>query len=230
MSAYWSNEEFKKVVGISKTISEVIFYFGCPTNQGHYNREFHKTVKELQIDISHLIKGAREKSGFKKEATETILVKGKFKNTKNLKERLIKEGLLKAVCSECNMQPLWNSKELKLHLDHISGDNTDNRIENLRLLCPNCHSQTDTYCGAKGKKEKHAYKYVCKTCGGAKKNSKSENCQTCRNKLHDTKITWPNPEIVLQMTKNEGFVVVGKTLGVSDNAVRKFLKRNNLLE
>lgn len=50
-------------------------------------------------------------------------------------------------CDECGLSDIWNDKKLELHLDHINGNNTDFRKENLRFLCPNCHSQTDTYCG-----------------------------------------------------------------------------------
>lgn len=50
-------------------------------------------------------------------------------------------------CDECGLSDSWNDKKLELHLDHINGNNTDFREENLRFLCPNCHSQTDTYCG-----------------------------------------------------------------------------------
>jgi Zn finger protein HypA/HybF involved in hydrogenase expression len=232
MSSYWSSEEFTEVVKKSNTISEVIRYFGCPTNQGHYSRMFHKSVKELNLDISHLINGARAllvRSGFQKIPTNEILVSGTYKNTKNLKDRLIKEELMINHCYDCGIQPVWNGKELKLHLDHINGDNADNRIENLQLLCPNCHSQTDTYCGSKKKKEKHAYKFVCKTCGGPKKNSKSDECTICHNKGQPTKIQWPEPELVLQMTNDFGFVGAGKKLGVSDNSIRKFLRKHKLL-
>ena len=51
------------------------------------------------------------------------------------------------ICSECGQKPKWNGKKLKLHLDHIDGHRTNNKIENLRLVCPNCHSQTETYAG-----------------------------------------------------------------------------------
>ncbi len=229
MSNYWSNEEFIEVIKQSITISEVLRHFGCPTNQGHYNRAFHKSVDELQIDISHLIEGARSKlQNLNKKSLDELLIQGVFRNTTDLKNRLIKDGVLINQCYNCNMQPIWDGKELKLHLDHINGDNTDNRIKNLRLLCPNCHSQTDTYCGAKKKKEQHAYKFVCKKCGGPKKTSKSEFCSACVETEQPTKIIWPAPETVLQMTQETNFVTTAKSLGVSDNAVRKFLTKNNL--
>ena len=229
MSSYWSNIEFVEAVKQAQTISEVLFSFGCPTNQGHYSRMFHKSVQELGLDISHLRIGARKISGFQKQPLEEILVKGPYKSTSDLKNRLIREGVLINHCYECDMGPIWNGKKLVMHIDHISGDNTDNQIENLRLLCPNCHSQTETYCGAKAKKEKHAYKYVCKTCGGPKKNSKSDDCASCHNSGQPTKIEWPEPLLILEMTKDLGFVGVGKKLGVSDNAIRKFLRKHKLI-
>lgn len=66
--------------------------------------------------------------------------------------RLIRDyNLLPSQCSECGISPKWNGRPLSLHIDHINGVRSDNRIENLRTLCPNCHSQTDTY-SAKNKK------------------------------------------------------------------------------
>ena len=62
-----------------------------------------------------------------------------------IKFRLIREGYVKNECGVCGIGPEWNGNPLVFHLDHINGDNKDNRIENFRLLCPNCHSQTETY-------------------------------------------------------------------------------------
>ncbi|MGE0542259.1 MAG: HNH endonuclease [Dehalococcoidia bacterium] len=75
-----------------------------------------------------------------------LLVPGRETNRGHLKHRLLTDGLLVNQCAICGISE-WCGKPLTLHLDHINGKNNDDRLENLRLLCPNCHSQTDTYCG-----------------------------------------------------------------------------------
>ena len=67
--------------------------------------------------------------------------------TNKLKKRLIEGGVLDKVCVSCGITDEWNGKPIVLQLDHINGVNDDHALENLRLLCPNCHSQTDTWCG-----------------------------------------------------------------------------------
>lgn len=69
-----------------------------------------------------------------------------IKQRHHLKKKILKNKLLANECQICKQPPEWNGKILVLQLDHINGINNDNRIENLRLLCPNCHSQTDTFC------------------------------------------------------------------------------------
>jgi len=66
--------------------------------------------------------------------------------TNKLRKRIIKEKILPYECAKCGIHK-WNGCDIVLQLDHINGESTDHRLENLRLLCPNCHSQTDTWCG-----------------------------------------------------------------------------------
>ncbi len=87
-----------------------------------------------------------------KVETKDLLQKGVYTKSAVLKSRLLTEGLIENVCDECKLGPTWNNKPLVLHLDHIDGDNINNERSNLRLLCPNCHSQTSTYCRGQGKK------------------------------------------------------------------------------
>lgn len=63
-----------------------------------------------------------------------------------IKRLIVSTNLLDYKCFECGLEKIWNNKIISLHLDHINGIRNDNRIENLRFLCPNCHSQTETYC------------------------------------------------------------------------------------
>jgi Zn finger protein HypA/HybF involved in hydrogenase expression len=81
---------------------------------------------------------------------ELVLVENLNYGRCHLKRRLISLGLLNYYCAnpECGLTE-WLGKPISLQLDHINGVNNDNRLENLRLLCPNCHSQTDTYSGKK---------------------------------------------------------------------------------
>jgi len=62
-----------------------------------------------------------------------------------VKDRIIIQNLMSYVCSECSLKPIWRGRPLTLVLDHINGINNDNRLENLRFLCPNCNSQTKTF-------------------------------------------------------------------------------------
>ena len=69
-----------------------------------------------------------------------------YYQTLKLKKRMIREGVLEYKCSCCGISK-WQDKEISLQLDHINGDNSDHTKNNLRLMCPNCHAQTDTWCG-----------------------------------------------------------------------------------
>ena len=79
---------------------------------------------------------------------EDILIENSpYHNIYRLKLRLLKEHLLEYKCGICGNKGEWNGFPLTLQLDHINGIHTDHRLENLRFLCPNCHSQTETFSG-----------------------------------------------------------------------------------
>lgn len=80
---------------------------------------------------------------------ESLLVVGRKTNRSHLKMRLLKAGLKASRCEECGLTE-WRGKPLNMQLHHVNGDGMDNRLENLRLLCANCHSQTANYGGRNG--------------------------------------------------------------------------------
>lgn len=103
---------------------------------------FKRKAKKLGIYISN--QGGKGLS--KNRYNLTDVFEGKiYMNSNALKKRLIKEGYKENKCEDCYNKGEWNDKHLELELDHINGDSRDNRLENLRILCPNCHSQTPTF-------------------------------------------------------------------------------------
>ena len=110
-----------------------------------------KKAEELGFDVSHF-KGRGWNIGGKARneiPLEKCLQKGFYIKADTLKKKLLKAGQIEEKCSECQIGNEWNGKLLVLELDHIDGDVSNNERTNLRLLCPNCHSQTETFRGRK---------------------------------------------------------------------------------
>lgn len=143
-----SLEELQKIVLESKTYSELMKKLGYTENRGTSYQNMKKYLIENNINFSHLSGYEPGSKITKKYTLEEILVKDTpYTNMSKLKDRVLKANLLEYKCSKCGNIGEWQGEPLVLQLDHINGDNRDNRIENLRLLCPNCHSQTETFCG-----------------------------------------------------------------------------------
>ena len=239
-------QEFEFIIKKSFSIAEVCRYYNIRSVGGNY-KTIKKYVKIFNVDISHFT-GQGWNTGTKfKPFSKTILLKdilienSTYTSTALLKKRLIKKGLKENKCEKCGLTN-WNDKELIMHMDHINGNNLDHRLENLRILCPNCHSQTDTYCSKNRNKSTSSelknkiykkYKInesikkvkelnYCEC--GKEITKKAKMCIDCYSLKQRKVKDRPDKETLLKMVKEISYVKVGKKFGVSDNTIRKWLK------
>lgn len=134
-------------------------------------------------------------------------------------------------CAICGLPPFWNNKELTLTLDHINGKNHDDRLENLRWVCPNCDRQLDTF-GSKNTNKKIQYNSAepryCVDCGKLISYG-SVRCTECAGKLNRKAERPSKEELYNTLLNNNGnFTLIGKQYKVSDNAIRRWCDSYNI--
>ena len=196
-----TDEEFINLVKSSLNIAEVLFKLGYTVAGNSWG---YSQVKQRMTDLNLSGKDFRGKSAVIEESLKNKVVdlfKENSKHSRNiLRRRIIQDNLLEYKCAICGIKT-WNGKTLSLELDHINGINNDNRIENLRFLCPNCHSQTSTY-GARNKQ------YV-------------ESKYDISEELADS--------IISEYLTIKNMKKVSEKLGIAKKAVEQCLKENKIL-
>lgn len=142
-----SDEEFKNIVTNANSYSDCLRALGLGTRGGSSTDILKRRIKELNCSIEHFGNKTVTPANAKYTLDEILIENSTYANISRLKIRLVNEGRLEYKCAFCNNEGEWLGEELVLQLDHINGINNDHRIENLRFLCPNCHSITSTYAG-----------------------------------------------------------------------------------
>jgi hypothetical protein len=239
----YPKETLEPVVKKADSIGEVLRLLGFSHSSGSMFGIIKRRIKEYDIDTSHF------HSRYHKilPPLKDVLVKGSLYSRHCLKRRIIKEGLLPVVCSICGLEPIWKEKVLVLVLDHINGSCTDNRIENLRLLCPNCNSQQDTFCSKNRNKEREVgpglivypvkpksnprkpafvENRTCNVCGGSfvvnRRSKKQKCCSLACGMLARRKVTRPSREKLLEEISTKPMTQIGKEYGVSSVSIKKW--------
>lgn len=216
----YSKEELQEALRGADSIKEVLIRLNLKVNPGNY-RVVRKYYADGGVEFpEEFPRATRTGGGFSKLSDEEYFRDGVQRGGSHIRKRLLDLGWEDA-CSGCGIPAEWQGRPMTLQVDHIDGDSFNNLLDNLRFLCPNCHSQTETYGRRKDTGKWHNY---C-PCG-ERINRVSTNCRTCASKLpRKTKIEWPSHKEVVDLVNSLGsFSATGRTLGVSDNAVRKYLK------
>lgn len=222
----WTEEKFRDAVKNSKSLSDVARTIGIKALGSNF-----KTIKKYialwNLNTSHFGVDwksitAKARSSMKIISNENLFVENSTIASKHIKSRYLQTRPVKT-CDLCFIH-MWHGQELILQLDHINGVNSDNRLENLRLLCPNCHSLTSTFCGKNRKDKREKKKYFCPDCN-VEISCGANKCLACARKSSKNSICWPPKEEVIKLTEEHGFVGAGKILNCSDNAIRKHLKK-----
>lgn len=147
----WPADVFEAACDGARSVAQVMERLGLDPRRKLGRSAVERRMRERGVDPSSLPgqgwSGANDDAPRYRKALSEILVAGRLiTSTAQIKERLVQEGVLAWRCAVCGLDT-WRSRPLVLQLDHINGDRRDNRRENLRFLCPNCHSQTDTFAG-----------------------------------------------------------------------------------
>jgi hypothetical protein len=165
-----------------------------------------------------------------------VLVEGSTYDRGKLKQRLFETGMKERRCELCGQEDVWRGKAMSLILDHVNGNASDNALENLRIVCPNCAATLDTHCGRNApicrsrrclrcgcefRPRAATQRYCSRSCG---QRSDRGGVMLGVPRPESRKVERPPYEVLVREVEEIGFCAVGRKYGVSDNAVRKWLR------
>ena len=223
----WDVEKLREVVKNCVNFGEVLDILQVP-RVGNNTKTLREILERENIDYTHFTGRAREYSKPGVKDINYYLTNQGYIKTSSLKEKLLKEGLKENKCECCGITE-WNGKPIVMQLHHIDGNNKNNSLNNLQMLCPNCHSQTENYCGSANITKETNKKFYCLDCG-KEINKDSKYCPVCVHN-HKTENSGRCPSLeqfVKDFIELKGFSQVGNKYGVTDNSVKKWAIKFNL--
>jgi len=220
----YEKEHFTEILSMSKTLSDVARRLGLSPSKG--NRDtIKKYIKLYEIDISHFeIRYRGNGENFNKKNLSDILVSNSTFSRTHLKARLYEEGIKERKCELCGQGEEWMGKKMSLILDHISGDGFDNRLENLRIVCPNCNATLDTNCSKNKTEYRNHLKEDDNRCIDCSViiGRQSVRCGGCDH-IRQRKSERPSYDVLSREVEDLGYAGVGRKYGVSDKSVKKWI-------
>lgn len=222
----YEKNELEKIVAASKSYAEILRRAGLCETGGNY-KTVQKYIAHWKIGIEHFSTASeRAKKYLNKQPRplENVLTENSFYNRTNLKSRLYKSGLKKPICEMCGQDENWRGKKMSLILDHKNGVRNDNRLKNLRIVCPNCNATLETHCGKQAKNK-------CAGCARLKFLKRKYCSMECYRKNgtqrlmpKTRKVERPSFKVLITEVQKIGFLAAGRKYGVSDNAIRKWIR------
>jgi HNH endonuclease len=232
----YTEAEARAAVAASHSYAEALRRLGmCSTGGGwlvlkKYVDVWGICTKHFDPDVAR----NRVLSPNRSKPLEEVLVRGSKAKGTHLKERLYAKGMKSPTCELCEQGEAWRGARMSLILDHVNGDSSDNRLENLRILCPNCNATLDTHCGRNGRSiplerlcarcqqpfrpKYRSHRYCSRDCGV--RHDRRGGARPGARKVERPPYARLRREVAAM-----GYCAVGRRYGVSDNAVRKWLRQ-----
>ena len=233
----YSEEDARAAVRASLSYAETLRRLGLCSTGGNW-RTLRIWIDRWAIETDHFDSRAAQRKALMRRPRplDEIMVEGSTYSRNHLKNRLYREGLKPRRCENCGQGELWHGQPMGLVLDHVNGIRDDHRLENLRILCPNCAATLETHCGRKNRLE--TSQRECLRCGNlfSPNYARQRYCsRECGRRAPRPNRGVPNPGLrraerpprdeLLREIAATSYSAVGRKYGVSDNAIRKWVRQ-----